>query len=402
MVVGIFSIAYHPTKVLFDTSATHPFITSICVETHNLPTRPLTTPMQINSVGGKVQTYNICLNVGVEIKGIEFHANLIVMGTHGMDVILWMNILMRYQAGISCDKRTMRLISPFREEVVVELRMHELETWDCHQIINDSKEANPLETIKVVSEFPYVFPEELPGMPLERKVKFAIELIHGTTPISKRDYRVVGPELVELKKQIYELLEKGYIRPSTSCWVAPVLFVEKKDVTKRMCIYYRALNEVTINNKYSLPRIEDLFDQLRGDNVFLKIDLRSGYHQLRIWPSNIHRTTFFTKYGLYEYTMMSFGLANVSTFFMYLMNSVIMDYMDKFVIVFIDDTLIYSQSEEEHVEHLKMVLQRLREHQLYAKLSRCELCIHEVLFLGHIINWDGLVVNPKKVADILN
>jgi hypothetical protein len=128
MVVGIFSITSHPTKVLFDTSATHSFITSIWVETHNLPTRPLTTPMQINSVDGKVQTYNICLNVGVEIRGIEFPANLIVLGTYGMDVILWMNILMRYQADISCDKRTMRLISPFREEVVVELRMHELET----------------------------------------------------------------------------------------------------------------------------------------------------------------------------------------------------------------------------------------------------------------------------------
>jgi hypothetical protein len=239
-------------------------------------------------------------------------------------------------------------------------------------------------------------------MPPERKVEFAIEFIPGTAPISKRAYRVSGPELVELKKQIDELSEKGYIRPSTSPWVASVLFVEKKDDTRRMCIDYRALNEVTSKNKYPLPRIEDLFDQLRGANVFSKIDLRSGYHQLRIRPSDIPKTTFITKYVLYEYTIMSFGLTNAPAFFMNLMNSVFMDYLDKLVVVFIDDILIYSQSEEEHVDHLKMVLQRLREHQLYAKLSKREFWIDEILFLGHIINRDGLAVDPKKVADILN
>jgi hypothetical protein len=142
----------------------------------------------------------------------------------------------------------------------------------------DGKEANLLEAIRVVSEFPDVFPEELPGMPPERKVKFDIELEPGTAPISKRAYLVFGPELVELKKQIDELLEKGYIRPSTSPWAAPVLFMEKEDGTKRMCIDYRALNEVTIKNKYPLPRIEYMFDQLRGAEVFSKINLRSSYH----------------------------------------------------------------------------------------------------------------------------
>jgi hypothetical protein len=147
---------------------------------------------------------------------------------------------------------------------------------------------------------------------------------------------------VELKKQIDESLEKGYIIPSTLPWAAPVLFVEKNDGTKRMCIDYRSLNEVTVKNKYPLPRIEDLFDQLRGASVFLKIDLRSGYHQLRIWPSDIPKTAFITKYGLYEFTVMSFNLTNVPAYFMYLMNSVFMDYLDKFVVVFINDILIYS------------------------------------------------------------
>ena len=158
----------------------------------------------------------------------------------------------------------------------------ELEEGACHHLSVDDKEANPIEDIRTVSEFPDVFPEELPGMPPERKVEFAIELIPGTAPISKRAYRVSGPELVELKKQIDELLEKGYIRPSTSPWAALILFMEKKDGTKRMCIDYISLNEVVIKNTYPLPRIEDLFDQLRGANVFSKIDLRSGYHQLRI------------------------------------------------------------------------------------------------------------------------
>jgi hypothetical protein len=148
--------------------------------------------------------------------------------------------------------------------------------------------------------------------------------------------------------------------------------VEKKDGTKSMCIDYRALNEVTIKNKYPLPRIEDLFDQLRGANVFSKIDLRSGYHQLRIRPSDIPKTAFITMYGFYEFTVMSFGLTNAPAFFVNLMNSVFMDYLDKFVVVFIDDILVYSQSEAEHADHLRMVLQRLREHQLYAKLSKCK------------------------------
>jgi hypothetical protein len=162
------------------------------------------------------------------------------------------------------------------EEVLVELVLSGRRKGSCHQVAAHIEKVEPSEAINVVSEFLDVFPEELLGMPPERKVEFAIELIPGTAPISRRAYRVSGPELAELKKQIDELLEKGYIRPSTSHWAAPVLFAEKKDGTKRMCIDYRALNEVTIKNKYPLPRIEVLFDQLRGANVFSKIDLRSG------------------------------------------------------------------------------------------------------------------------------
>jgi hypothetical protein len=167
-------------------------------------------------------------------------------------------------------------------------------------------------------------------------------------------------ELVELKKQIAELQAKGFIRPSSSPWGAPVLFVEKKDGTQRMCVDYRSLNEVTIKNKYHLPRIEDLFDQMKGASVFSKIDLRSGYHQLKIRESDIPKTAFCTRYGLYEYTVMSFGLTNAPTYFMYLMNKVFMEYLDRFVIVFIDDILVFSKTMEEHEEHLRLVLEKLR------------------------------------------
>jgi hypothetical protein len=294
MIVGMFPVDSHIAEVLFDTRATHSFITASWVEAHNLPITTMSNPIQIDSAGGRIRADSICLNVSVEIRGIAFPANFIVMSTQGIDVILGMNWLDKYQAVISCDKRTIKLMSPLGEEVVTELVPPEPKKGSCYQMAVDSSEADPLEIIKVVSEFSDVFPKDLPGMPPERKVEFAIELLPGTAPIFKRAYRVSGPELVELKKKINELSEKGYIRPSTSPWAAPVLFVEKKDGTRRMCTDYRALNEVTIKNKYPLPRIEDLFDQLRGASMFSKIDLRSGYHQLRIRPSDIPKTTFIT------------------------------------------------------------------------------------------------------------
>src|SRR5579859_8086069 len=162
-----------------------------------------------------------------------------------------------------------------------------------------------------------------------------------------------------------------------------MIFVDKKDGTQRMCVDYRSLNEVTIKNKYPLPRIDDLFDQLRGACVFSKIDLRSGYHQLKIKSTDIPKTAFTTRYGLYEYTVMSFGLTNAPAYFMYMMNSVFMEYLEKFVVVFIDDILIFSKNEEEHATHLRLVLQKLREHKLYAKRSKCEFWLKEVSFLGH-------------------
>jgi hypothetical protein len=232
--------------------------------------------------------------------------------------------------------------------------------------------------IPVVCEFPDVFPEDLPGLPPKRDVEFVIELKPGTAPISRRSYRMPPNELVELKTQLKDLLEKGFIRPSSSPWGCTTIFVKKKDQTLRMCVDYRPVNEVTTKNKYPLPQIDILFDQLTGARVFSKIDLRSGYHQIRIRPEDIPKIAFTTRYGLFEYLVMSFGLTNAPAHFTYLMKSVFMPELDKFVVVFIDDILIYSKNEEEHAKHLRIVLTRLREHQLYDKFSKFVFWLEEI------------------------
>jgi len=209
-------------------------------------------------------------------------------------------------------------------------------------------------------------------------------------------------ELAELKIQLQELLDKSYIRPSSSPWGCPALFVKKKDDSLRLCVDYRPLNAVTIKNKYPLPRIDVLFDQLAGAKIFSKIDLHLGYHQIKIQPCDISKTAFSTRYGLYEYLVMSFGLTNAPAYFMYLMNSVFMPELDKFIVVFIDDILINSRNEKEHEQHLHIVLQRLRDHQLYAKFSKCEFSLNSVKFLDHTISSEGISVDPSKVQEVMD
>jgi hypothetical protein len=222
----------------------------------------------------------------------------------------------------------------------------------------------------------------------------------GATPVSKSPYRMSTPELKELQLQLEELLKKGYIQPSVSPWGAPVLFVKNKDGTLRLCIDFRQLNKVTVKNKYPLSRIDDLFDQLKGEKIFSKIDLISRYHQVRIKDEDISNTAFRTRYGHYEFTVVPIGLSNAPVVFMFLMNGVFRNYLDKFVIVFLDDILVYSKLEEEHKQHLRMVLQVLREHQLYAKLSKCLFYQRQIHYLGHIISEEGIGVDPEKVKAI--
>ncbi|KAK1648343.1 hypothetical protein QYE76_066148 [Lolium multiflorum] len=266
--------------------------------------------------------------------------------------------------------------------------------------LNSLKEVK-IEDIPVVNEFQDVFPKELPGMPPDREIEFTIDLIPGTAPIAQPPYKMGPKELVELKAQIDELEQKGFIQESVSPWGTPVIFVDKRDGGKRMCGDYRNLNNVTIKNKYPLPRIQDLFDQVQGAGVFSKIDLRSGYHQIKIKKEDVPKTAFVSRYGHHEYLVVPFGLTNAPAIFMNLMNKIFMKYLDKFVIVFIDDILIYSKDKEEHAKHLKIVLQILREHQLYAKFSKCKFWLDSVEFLGHVITKEGIAVNPSKVQSVL-
>jgi len=204
-------------------------------------------------------------------------------------------------------------------------------------------------------------------------------------------------ELAELKKQLEDLLDKKFVRPSVSPWGASVLLVKKKDGSMRLCIDYRQLNKVTIKNRYPLPRIDDLMDQLVGARVFSKIDVRSGYHHIKVKDEDMQKTAFRIRYRHYEYTVMPFDVTNASGVFMEYMNRIFHSCLDCFVVVFINDILIYSKSEEEHAEHLRIVLQVLKEKKLYAKLSKYEFWLEEVSFLGHIISGSGIVVDPSKV-----
>ena len=253
----------------------------------------------------------------------------------------------------------------------------------------------------VVCEYEDVFPNELLGLPPLREVDFCIELHSGTSPISMTPHRMAPVELQELKVQIQELLGKGFIRPRTSPWGAPVLFTKKKDKTLRLCIDYKQLNRVTIKNRYPLPRIDDLFDQLRGVRIYSKIDLRTGYHQLRVREADILKTAFKTWYGHCEFTVMPFGLTNAPVAFMDLMNRVSQPYLDQFLVVFVDDILIYSQSEVEHEDHWRIVLRLLRDHQLYAKFSKSEFWLTKVGFLGHVVSASGVSMDPRKVDAVM-
>ncbi|GJV70014.1 reverse transcriptase domain-containing protein [Tanacetum coccineum] len=259
-----------------------------------------------------------------------------------------------------------------------------------------------LDDIRVIQDFPEVFPDDLLGFPLVREIEFCIDLIPGAPLVIRSPYRLAPSEMLELSNQLKELQEKGFIRPSHSPWGAPVLFVKKKDGSMRMCIDYRELNKLTIKNRYPLPRIDDLFDQLQGACCFSKIDLHSGYHQLRVREEDIPKTAFRIRYGHFEFIVMPFGLTNTPTIFMDLMNRVNKPYLDKFVIVFIDNILIYSTSEEEHEVHLKMILDLLKKEKLYAKFSKCEFWLQEVQFLGHVVNHDGIHVDPSKVESVKN
>ncbi|GJY96474.1 putative reverse transcriptase domain-containing protein, partial [Tanacetum coccineum] len=417
-ITGILYIDDRTVFVLFDTGATHSIISTTFAKKLNMNPTPLierviiSTPMK-NHMLIDHEYVNCPLRFDDRIRP----ANLLPIHMLDFDVILGMDWLASHRATIDCYARTVIFgnvrqpefvyhgSSPLKSvKLISAMKARTLISHGCQgflaSVMDTSLESPNIENLSVVREFADVFPDELPGLPPAREIEFGIELIPGAEPISKAPYRMAPVELKELKEQLQEMLENGFIRPSVSPWGAPVLFVKKKDGSMRLCIDYRELNRITIRNRYPLPRIDDLFDQLQGAKYFSKIDLRSGYHQLRVREQDISKTAFRTRYGHYEFLVMPFGLTNAPAVFMDLMNRIFHEYLDKFVIVFIDDILVYSKSEEEHEQHLRIVLEILRQKKLYAKFSKCEFWLQQVAFLGHIVSADGIIMDPSKVEAI--
>ena len=311
----------------------------------------------------------ICRGCELEISRTLLIVDLRIMDMSEFDVILGMDWLTAYRVFIDCERRRVTAYTQDGTRVVFqgdkydnfphtvyEFRCQgQLAGWQASLTLED--EVRPdLDLPRVVCKYEDVFPDELPRLPPHRDVEFSNELHPGTSPISMTPHRMAPVELQELRVQLQELLDKGFIRPSTSPWGALVLFAKKKDKTLRLCIDYRQLNKVTIKNRYPLPRIDDLFDQLRGARVYSKIDLRTGYHHLRVRDTNIPKTAFRMRYGHFEFMVMPFGLTNAPAAFMDLMHRIFQPYLYQFVVVFVDNILIYSQSEGEHVYHLRIVL----------------------------------------------
>ena len=420
VMTGTIQVFESDAYVLIDPGATHSFISAKFIAQVNIEIQPIDCSMVVSlPTGDSLIADIVYMGCRVIIEDHEFMANLVLLDIQDFDVILGMDWLSRHLATMDCFRKEVKFCRPGEPEITFcgvrkILSSSMMSVMMAGKMLRKSyprylayavevrDDDMRLEDIPVVREFPDVFPDDLPGLPPDREIDFQIELAPGTEPISRAPYRMAPAELKEHKVLIEEMVNKGFVRPSTSPWGAPVLFVKKKDGGMRLCIDYRELNKVTIRNQCPLPRIDDLFDQLQGAKVFSKIDLRSGYHQLRVHDEDVPKTAFRTRYGHFEFLVMPFGLTNAPTAFMDLLNRIFRPYLDQFVIVFIDDILIYSGSGEEHAEHLMIILQILREHRLYAKLSKFQFWLDSVAFFGHIVSAEGVSVDQQKVEAILN
>ncbi|GJY81227.1 putative reverse transcriptase domain-containing protein [Tanacetum coccineum] len=383
VVTGTFSLNHHYATVLFDSGADFSFISTDFAPLLNMKPSFVNPGYVIEVADGKkVEVDRVIRDCKLELGTSLFTIDLIPLGHGSFDVIVGMDWLSEHKAEIVCHEKVVRI--PLENGEILHVQGER--TSGIAKALSNVKVDEPkLSDISVVRDFVEVFPEDLSGLPPQRQVEFRIDLVPGATPVAKSPYRLAPSEMQELSEQLQELQDKGFIRPSHSPWGAPVLFVKKKDGALRMCIDYRELNKLTIKNRYPLPRIDDLFDQLQGARYFSKIDLRSGYHQLRVHKDDIPKTAFRTRYRHFEFTVMPFGLTNAPAVFMDLMNRVCKPYLDKFVIIFIDDILVYSKSKDEHEVHLRLVLELLKKEELYAKFSKCEFWLQEVKFLD--VTW---------------
>ncbi|KAE8798064.1 hypothetical protein D1007_26675 [Hordeum vulgare] len=355
-----------PAKVLFDSGASHYFMSRPFFVKQEFDYQDLPKPTSVVSPGLIMNSSRIVRDVTVKMGDYSFSASPIALCKSDIDLILGMDWLAMNKAFLDCQAKQVKLTHP-SEDVII---------FAAHD-----------DMIRLFS--------------LNEKVEFVIELEPGTEPVSKRPYKLGPEELKDLKKRLDEQERLGLIRPSSSPWGCGVIFVKKKDGTDQVCVDYRPLNKKKIRFKYPLPNINELFEQLKGAKIFSKLDLTMGYHQICNREEDIPKTAFRSSFGSYEYTVMSFGLANAPPTFYQMMNYIFSTFKNEFVLLYLDDILVFSETEEEHEEHLRLVLDKLREHKFYAKFSKCEFWLKEVVYLGHIISAEGIQVDPSKVQDIV-
>ncbi|GKB56209.1 putative reverse transcriptase domain-containing protein [Tanacetum coccineum] len=416
---GTFLLNNRYARVLFDSGSDKSFINSGFSHLIDIKLVRLNISYEVELADGElVSTNTILRGCTLNLLNQMFEVNLMPIELGTFDVIISMDWLVKHDALIVCGKKEVHIpvkgkmlvvkgnCDVSRLKVVSCIKARKYIERGCHLFVAHVTEKEPkekcLEDVPMIREFPKVFPDDLPGLPPPRQVEFRIELVSGAAPVVHAPYRLVPSEIKELSNQLKELSEKGFIRSSSSPWGAPILFVKKRDGSFRMCIDYRELNKLTVKNRYLLSRIDDLFDQLQGSSVYSKIDLRSGYHQLGIREEDIPITAFRTRYGYFEFQVMPFGLTNAPVVFKDLMNRVCKLYLEKFVIVVIDDILIYSKSKEDHEEHLKIILGLLKKEKLYVKFSKCDFWLDSLKFLGHVIDSKGFHVDPSKIKAIKN
>nr|GEY09876.1 putative reverse transcriptase domain-containing protein [Tanacetum cinerariifolium] len=362
-ITGTFLLSNCYASMLFDSRTDRNFMSATFSALLDVAPSTLDTSYAVEITDGRISETNIILRgCTLGLLGHPFNIDLMPVELGSFDVIIDMDWLVKYHTLIVCDKKVVCI--PYEDEVYLAQITSKKD--------EDKSNEKRLEDVPIVWEFPKVFQKDLPGLPPARQVEFQIDLVPGAAPVARSPYRLAPAKLQDLSTQLQELYDKGFIRPSSSPWGAPVLFVKKKDGSFWMCIDYRELNKLNVKNRYPLSRIDDLFDQLQGSIVYSKIDLRSGYHQLRVCEEYIPKTSFRTRCGHYKFQIMPFRLTNVPAIFMDLMNRVCKSYLDRFVIVFIDDILIYSKNRKEHEGHLKLILKLLKEEELYAKFSKCE------------------------------
>ncbi|GKA57792.1 putative reverse transcriptase domain-containing protein, partial [Tanacetum coccineum] len=401
VVAGTFLLNNRYAYILFDRGADRSFVSTAFSSQIDIMPSTLDHYYDVELAEGRIIGLNTILKGCIlNFLNHQFNINSMLVELGSFDAIIGMDWLAKYQAVIVCAEKIVRI--PWRNKTLIihwdgsnQGNMTQLNIISCTKTqkymergfpiflahvsakeVEDKSEKKRLEEVPIVQDFLEVFPEDLSGLPPTRQVEFQIDLVPGAAPVARAPYRLAPSEMKELSEQLKELSDKGFIRPSSSPWGAPVLFVKKKDGSFRMCIDYRELNKLTVKNRYPLPRIDDLFDQLQGSSVYSKIDLRSGYHQLRVreedistqldWvrEEDIPKTAFRTRYGHYEISKLC------------------------------------RLNKEEHEEHLKQILELLKKEELYAKFSKCEFWIPKVQFLGHVIDSEGIHVDPAKIESI--